>query len=185
VVAATVVLAWLFLRPLLQRWGASPPDPTAPGAGCTVALAVATAALVVWVGNPWAALALVPAAHLWTLAALLQGPGRTRARAAMVAGGAAVPALIALSYMVRLSLDPLEALWYLFLLVTGGQIGLIGAIIGCVLLGALASVIEIVLAWRGRVEPVEPVGRSAPPVRGPGGYAGPGSLGGTESALKR
>lgn len=182
VVAAAIALAWLFLRPLLARWGASPTDAAAPGAGCTVALVTTATVLVVWFGNPWAALALVPAAHLWTLAALYQRPGRTRARAAMIAAGAAVPVLIALSYMVRLSLDPLEGLWYLFLLVTGGQVSLVAAILGCVLLGALASVIEIALAWRGRVEPIP---APAPRVRGPGGYAGPGSLGGTESALKR
>ena len=182
VVAASIALAWLFLRPLLGRWGGAPADPTAPGAGCTLALVISAVALLVWLLNPWAALALVPAAHLWTLAALYEGPRRTRARALMVAGGLALPAAVALSYMVRLSLDPVEALWYLFLLVTGGQVDLLGALGGCVLLGALASVIEIVAAWRGRTEAVE---EAAPTVRGPGGYAGPGSLGGTESALKR
>lgn len=183
VVVAAIALAWLFLRPLLGRWGGVPADPTAPGAGCALALATSAVALLVWLLNPWAALALVPAAHLWTLAALHEGPRRAHARALMIAGGLAVPGAIALSYMVRLSLDPGEALWYLFLLVTGGQVDLLGALLGCVLLGVLASVVEIAVAWRKRSDAVQE--EALPTVRGPGGYAGPGSLGGTKSALKR
>jgi hypothetical protein len=181
-VVAAVALAWLFLRPILVRLSGAPDDPAAAGAGCAVALIVSATTLVVWVFNPWAALALVPAAHLWTLALLDDRPARVRRRALLVAGGLAVPAAIALLYMARLSLDPLEALWYLFLLVTGGQVDLLSAMIGCVLLGALASTVEILLA-RGRQ--AEPVADAGPALRGPGGYAGPGSLGGTESALRR
>lgn len=180
--AAAVALAWLLLRPTLARLSGAPDDPAAPGAGCAVALVVSATTLVVWLFNPWAALALVPAAHLWALALLSDRPVRARGRALLVAGGLAVPAAIALLYMVRLSLDPLEALWYLFLLVTGGQLDLLSALVGCVLLGALASVIEILVARSHHIEPVEERG---PALRGPGGHAGPGSLGGTESALKR
>lgn len=180
--AAAVAVAWIFLRPLLSRWGGAPADPAAPGAACAVALVVSLTTLAAWLMNPFGALALVPAAHLWALATLSDVPGRARTRALMVAGGLAAPAAIAVAYMLRLSLDPLEAAWYLFLLVTGGQVGLAGALVGCILIGSLGAVVEILLARR-RGE--ETAGEGAPVVRGPGGYAGPGSLGGTESALKR
>lgn len=185
VAAAAAALAWIFLRPLLSRWGRAPGDPSAPGAGCAVALVTSVAVLALWVVNPWAALALVPAAHLWALAALAPAAGRTRLRWLLVAGGLLVPAAIALLHALRLSLDPLEGAWYVFLLVTGGQVNLATAIVGCVLLGALASLIEILLAGRRVAVEAEEKKAPGPAVRGPGGYAGPGSLGGTESALKR
>lgn len=183
VVAGATALTWIFLRPALARWGGAPRDVAAPGSGCAVALFVAAAAVATWFVNPWAALALAPAAHLWTLVSLAPEHGRARRRAMLVVGGLLVPACIALLYMLELDLGPLEALWYLFLLVTGGQVDLLSAILGCVLLGSLAAVVEVVVARRhGEEAPVE---EQAPPVRGPGGYAGPGSLGGTESAVKR
>lgn len=184
VVAAAIVLTWIFLRPLLARLGGAPGDADSPGAGCAVALCTASAALAAWFLNPWAALAVAPAAHLWALAALARRPRRSRGRALMVAGGLVLPAAIALLHMIQLDLDPLEALWYLFLLVGGGQIDLLSSVVGCVLLGSFASVVEVLVARRHRGE--EPrAEQPVVPVRGPGGYAGPGSLGGTESALKR
>lgn len=181
ITAATIALAWIFLRPVLARWGEAPADPGAPGAGCVVAVTVATTTVAVWILNPFAALALVPAAHLWALATLARPPSR-RARALMVAGGLALPLAILALYMLRLSLDPLEGAWYGFLLIGGGQVGLPAALVGCVLLGSLAAVVEIVLARAPDGAVAEAGG---PAVRGPGGYAGPGSLGGTGSALKR
>jgi hypothetical protein len=178
---AAIALAWIFLRPLLARWGGAPSDPSAPGAGCVVALATAVTVLAAWVLNPFAGLALLPSAHLWMLATV-SGPRTRRARALMVAGGLLLPAAIGALYMVRLSLDPLEALWYGYLLVTGGEVGLPAALIGCVMLGTLASAVEVVIARAGGRETVE---EPRPALRGPGGYAGPGSLGGTGSALKR
>jgi len=53
----------------------------------------------------------------------------------------------------------------------------VGALTGCVL--ALARV----LVARRRLEAAAPEAHSR--MRGPGTYAGPGSLGGTESALRR
>jgi hypothetical protein len=50
----------------------------------------------------------------------------------------------------------------------------------CLLLGCLASTLAIVWA-RGKAEPAP----AEPTTRGPMTYAGPGSLGGTKSALRR
>ena len=94
--AAAIALAWIFLRPTLARWGGAPSDPATAGAGCAVALFTSVATLAAWFLNPWAALALVPAAHLWALATLDPAPGRARRRALLVAGGLVVPAGIAI-----------------------------------------------------------------------------------------
>jgi hypothetical protein len=81
-------------------------------------------------------------------------------------------------------MNPLEGLWYLFLLVTSGDVGILGTLLGCLVLGVLASLAAILVARarKPRPELKEP---ERPPVYGPGGYAGPGALGGTESALRR
>lgn len=181
IVAAVVVLALIFLRPLLARLGGAPADPAAPGAGCAVALLVAIAAVAVWAWSPVAAIVLAPAAHVWALAALAEEPGGIRGRTALVCLGLVPPLLVGAIHMVQLSLDPLSATWYLFLLVTGGQVSLLGALLVCVLLGTLVALAEILLARRRHARAAL---KALPVVRGPGGYAGPGSLGGTESAVK-
>lgn len=182
VIGSMIALGWIFARPTLAGRGSATGDPTRPGAGCATALVLSVTAVAVWVLNPFAALALVPAVHLWTLAAI-GGVRRLGARSLMVLGGLVVPVWIAVFYLDRLSLNPLEGAWYLFLLVTGGQIGVVQALLGCVMLGVLTSITAIVVAG-GRHRPVERE-EPGPSVRGPGGHAGPGSLGGTESALKQ
>ena len=101
-----------------------------------LALALVAAAVLLWVLNPYAALLAVPAAHLWTLTALTRPAPPRRARALLVALGALPGALVWLYYLFALSLDPLESLWYLLLLVTGHTLGLATALIGCLWLGA-------------------------------------------------
>jgi hypothetical protein len=68
------------------------------------------------------------------------------------------------------------------MMVAGGQLGLPAALLLCLLLGvavsAVANVIEILRAKIDRTQPATPI-----TVRGPVTYAGPGSLGGTKSAL--
>jgi hypothetical protein len=96
----------------------------------------------------------------------------------------ALPALFAwVYYLFALSIDPLESGWYLLLLVTGHAVGLPTALVGCVWLALLAAVVE--LTRRTPRERPAPAAPSGPPVYGPGRHAGPGSLGGTESALRR
>jgi hypothetical protein len=67
------------------------------------------------------------------------------------------------------------------LLLAGGGIGVLTALEWCLVLGCTFSVIAIAVhaAREPRPEDV-PV-----TIRGPVTYAGPGSLGGTESALRR
>jgi hypothetical protein len=184
--AAATALAWFLLRSrVVRRAGKLPPTPAAPGAACVVSLAMTLATLWMWFLNPYMALLAIPAVHCWMLAT--QTELRPRTAAALVTLGVLPWIVLALFYLVRLDLDPLHGLWYLTLLVTGAAIGLPTALLGCVLLGIFASVVAVVRARAKEWSPPEgPSARDdAPSVFGPGGHAGPGMLGGTESAVRR
>jgi hypothetical protein len=73
-----------------------------------------------------------------------------RLRGILLALGALPAALVALYYMAELSMDPLSAAWYLVMLITGHTVGLLTALVGCVMLGVLCASIELV--WRTPVE---------------------------------
>jgi hypothetical protein len=95
-----------------------------------------------------------------------------------------LPVLLAwVYYLFALSIDPLTSVWYLLLLVTGHSLGLASVLIGCLWLGALGALLE--LTYRTPRERLEPDSPAGPRVYGPGRYLGPGSLGGTKSALRR
>jgi hypothetical protein len=66
------------------------------------------------------------------------------------------------------------------LLIASGQISILIALLWCLLIGGLLAA---VVAARARLSP-EPTGARGR-TRGPSGYAGPGSLGGTPSSLPR
>lgn len=180
-VAAVIALAWIGLRHLARRTDAALADASAPGAAVAAVLVLSLATLVMWVINPFAGLILAPGLHLWMLATLTDPPPRRRTRTAMVAAGLVLPALLALYHLIILDIDPLSGVWYLFLLVVGGHVSLLAALLGCVMAAALGSLWSIARAKHPEVE--APPQR--PSVRGPGSYAGPGSLGGTPSALRR
>lgn len=174
---------WLFRRAVAARHDELR-HPAAPGAACATSLVVSVTVLVLWFVNPYAELVLAPAAHLWMLATLVDPRPPLRARLALIAGGLLPPLLVAAYYLVSFSIDPLSGAWYLLLLVTGHSVGLVTSLIACVMLGALASVVSIARAAREEQPPARFKGERKP-VYGPGAYAGPGSLGGTESALRR
>jgi hypothetical protein len=152
-----------------------------PGAAAAVLLLLCTVALAVWVSNPFAAILLVPALHLWIWVVVpdvrLPGP----AVVVLLLGGLALPALVAFEYAQTLGLGPVTAAWSWVLLIAGGGVGLLTAIEWSVFLGCVVSVIVIAIRAAGQDRP-EPVPVT---IRGPVSYAGPGSLGGTESALHR
>jgi hypothetical protein len=99
----------------------------------------------------------------------------------MVVAGLALPLLVAAQYALALGLNPLQAAWSWVLLVAGGGYGLLSAVEWSLFLGCAVSVISIAASAlrEPRAEPL-PI-----TVRGPVTYAGPGSLGGTKSALRR
>jgi hypothetical protein len=155
-----------------------------PGAVAATLIAACVLALVVWSVNPFAALLLVPALHLW-LGALAPAARIGRAlRVGLLVLGFVLPALVVVYYFVTLGFGPLGLVWTAVLMLAGGQLGLPTALLMCLLLGvgvaAVANALEIVRVKIDRTPPGTPV-----TVRGPLTYAGPGSLGGTESALSR
>jgi hypothetical protein len=182
VVVAAVALTWLGLRRFAGPTGRKLDDASGSGAGVAVALVLSAAALALWLIDPFAALAAVPAVHLWMLATLIDPPPPRRLRIVLVAGGLVAPALLAVYQLFVLGLDPLGGAWYLLLLVLGGQVGFASVVVGATFVAVLGSVVAIVGRPSAGGDPAAPV---PPSTRGPLSYAGPGSLGGTDSALRR
>jgi len=178
-----IALSWFALRHLVRASDSRLREPSAPGAGVVVALALSFSVLALWAVNAYSALVLVPALHLWLLGVLFDPPPPRRARIVMVLGGLLAPGLLVAYDLLTLSLDPLSGVWYSFLLVTGGHVSVASALVACVLAAVLCSVVAIAKARPQTPPPgLRPV---TPSVRGPASYAGPGSLGGTSSALPR
>jgi hypothetical protein len=124
---------------------------------------------------------LLAATHIWLLAAAASRLPRGAGTAALLAG-LALPAFVVLYYLIALKLSAAELGRLAFDLVAGGEVGFLDALALSMLAGAAFALVSI-LRSRGRANaaaPPEPVR-----TRGPATYAGPGSLGGTESAIRR
>ncbi len=183
-VVLVLVLAWIVGRALLLRAARLPAGPrNADDQGAVVALllALSAVAVVTWIFNPWAAMLLVPAAHLWLLFGMPDLRLGRVAGVAVAAAAAAPFALVLLSVARQLDLGCGDVVWLLLVVVAGGHAGPGLWLLWSVL--ASCFVLTAILAWR--VRPVAPPPVVRPTVRGPVTYAGPGSLGGTESALRR
>ena len=185
VLGLVLVLGLLVRGPVARLLGARPAPQHDDVAGASAALAVllAVLAVVVWAVNPYTALLLAPAVHLWLLAAVPEVRVPRPVVVLMVLAGFLPWALVALYYSSQFALDPLELVWLCALLLAGGTTGPLGVLAWSLLLSCAVG--AAVAGWRKPRErdlpPEEPPVRS----RGPLTYAGPGSLGGTTSALRR
>jgi hypothetical protein len=176
------VLTWIVLRPVLRAAAAARGRPAGDGAGTALLVVWCALAGVLWVINPYAAALLVPGAHL-LLAVVAREVRLRRALAVALVALAAVPfALVDLSIAGQLGLSPGHFAWFCVLLVAGGIVGPLGWAIWSLVLVCLVAAFILALRGRPAVTPTEP---QEVTVRGPISYAGPGSLGGTESALRR
>jgi hypothetical protein len=183
-VALALGLAWLAWPWGVRRLGliARPDDDGAGLALLTVLLAVA---VVVWLSNPYAALLVVGALHLWLLLVSPRTrPPRLAALALVVV--ALVPLALLIAFYAReLGVGPGGIAWDAVLLLAGGHVGIAATVLwslgfGCAIAAALlATAPEAELGDDG-IDDGTPLR-----IRGPLSYAGPGSLGGTESALRR
>jgi hypothetical protein len=170
-----LALAWLTVRRVFA--GEAHLRDNASGAAA-VALMLAVEVMALCVFNPYAALLLVPVAHLSLLAALPERPRSSVLAPAILAGGLALPAAALLYYGAQLDLGlSLDA--YALMLTSAFSGSPTSVVFGSLLAGTLASAVIVTLRADGRKPPAEVT------VRGPVTYAGPGSLGGTESALPR
>jgi hypothetical protein len=177
-------LGWVWLRPAVLRLLRADTDPAEraqPSAGLAVVLAAVLVAVAIWISNPYAAALLIPGLHVWlfTLGPDLRMPRAVRLFA--VSAGV-VPVVVAVIAVGRaLGLGAIDAAWELLLLTAGGHIALVSVLLWSIVAGCAVS--ALLVAAHGRA----PASEDEIPitVRGPRTYAGPGSLGGTESALRR
>ncbi len=154
-------------------------------AGATMALMLLMCglSLAVWIFNPFAAALLVPALHLWLWGLTSQTRMHPAARMTIFALGLAPPFLVLTYYVVSLGFSPITFAWTVVLMIAGGQIGTLALLAASILMGCAVGG-AVIGPWGSRRERGE-TETSAVTVRGPVTYAGPGSLGGTESALRR
>ncbi|HEV7884314.1 MAG TPA: hypothetical protein VGO81_12145, partial [Solirubrobacteraceae bacterium] len=167
--------------PAALRATRSAGDPAEPGAGLVVVLVAVAATICLWVANPYAAALVIPALHVWLFAI---APGSRLRRApglVLVALGVVPLALVATGLAGSLGLGFVDAVWEGLQLAAGGHISALGLLFWSVLAGCGVS--ALLVAARGREDADDP--EIPITVRGPASYAGPGSLGGTESALRR
>ena len=181
-VLLVVALGWFGLRPLILARVPARGSPIAGSLAATSGALLCTLTALVWVVNPYAAALLLPAAHLWLFASAPQTRLRGWAGVAAIVAGLLPFLVVALYYMRALALDPLELAWMATLSAASGQLSGVVAVVAAGLVACLAALIAV-MRTRRRVT------AGAPPeqlrTRGPATYAGPGSLGGTESALRR
>lgn len=176
VVGLGFVLSWLALRPL-QRLTAAGELGDAPAA----ALSVTTVAIavLVWTRNPYAAAILLLPAHLWLLGSVLRLP---RVAAALLLSLSLLPAIgVLVLYARAVGLSAFELPSSLVMLAVSGHVGVVSLATMCALAGCALAAGALALrdGWRDEGLAIA----SGPAIRGPAGYAGPGSLGGTESEI--
>jgi hypothetical protein len=183
-VALAFALAWLLWGMLVRRlrWGVRP-DPEV--AGLSMLLVLLGVCLIAWIADPFTALLALPALPLWLLVAAPELRPRRPGSFALIAVGVAPLALLISFYAHQLGLGPGGVAWTAVLLLAGGHVGFGGVLLWSLAFGCATAVAMLALAPlapppAGRVdEEIEIT------IRGPMTYAGPGSLGGTESALRR
>jgi hypothetical protein len=187
-VAFLILVTLVFVRPLCLRAllrlsdaDRRPESPAADAAAVALSIVMCLLTLVMWAINPFAALLLVPALHLWLW--LAQPSVRThRLTVALLLLIAILPPImIAIYYLDVYGLSPINLLWSIVLM-TGATMPITTAVVWSIALGCLAS--AVVISVRA-VRTAEAIAQAPVTMRGPSSYAGPGSLGGTESALRR
>jgi hypothetical protein len=175
--------AWALGRRAIVAWAhAWRPQGLAAAAGFSICATLCIA--VVWLRNPYSAALLVPAAHLWLLSVAPEVRVGRAGALALAALGLVPLALAALGYAIALHAGPIALLWIALLAVAGGHVGPLGILLGSLVLGCGASAL-VLARHRGGAPPRAAIQPPDVVSRGPLSYAGPGSLGGTESALRR
>jgi hypothetical protein len=166
---------------LLTRTGVLVKANGDPGAATALLIVMCALAIAIWVTNPFAAALLVPALHLWMWVLMPQTRMHPALRAGLLVAGMAPPLLVLVYYTTTLGFNPITFAWTEAMMIASGQISPLVALEWCAVAACAVWGIAIA-AWGARLERQQ----EAPvTVRGPVTYAGPGSLGGTKSALRR
>jgi len=170
-IPVAVAIGWLVLRPLALRTPRGTAE-AGPGAAAALMLIAATAGAVVWIRDPLTALLIVPFVHV---APWLVDPERAPSRraCAVAIGLTLVPTAVVLTVIASdLGAGPIGLGWTLALIFASGSAGVQVGVLTTLLIALLASTFLLVLRPRPETE-------LDLQTRGPLGYAGPGSLGGT------
>jgi Peptidase family M28 len=133
-------LVWTAIRALRVPHG-SGREGLAAATGVVLSASVAAT----WLLNPYLALLLVPAAHVWPVAIGTGGRARTMAVAVAVAIALIPPLLAVIDLAGRLEVAA-AAPWQLLVTVTGGHISLPLAVLLCLVGGGLVAMIATALA---------------------------------------
>jgi hypothetical protein len=184
-VVCLLVLSFLLLRLLPSPLGndreEGAKEASLNAAAVAILLVMSCASFLLAIANPFAALFVMPALHLWIWALDLRLGAPPALRIALLLAGLIPPALVAVLYALSFGFGPLDVAWNGVLLLAGGHLTPQAVILWSLLLGCAASAFTLgVRGMAHRRRDDAPV-----TIRGPIGYAGPGSLGGTESALRR
>ncbi len=183
-VVLVAALAWLVGRPYVVRaLQGDGQDPGAAAAACAVLLVLCVVAALIWVGNPYAAALLVPALHLWLFSLLPELRPRRGIGLLLIAAGLVPFAMVVAVLGAAFGLGPVDTAWFGLLVVAGGHASPLSWVLWSIVASCVAGAVAV--AWRGRAKVEPPGGSGAITVRGPATYAGPGSLGGVESTLRR
>lgn len=173
------IAAWWGRQTLLGRLGTIG-SPSGAAAAVALLIVLVIAVAVVWLANPFAAALLVFALHIWLVLISPQLRPRRALGLAVLALGALPCLALVIYYASALGAGPLQALWLSVLMLTGGHLGVLGALLASIFCGAIVALAVIVM--RGGVPTNAAAAASIPR---PTSYAGPGSLGATRSALHR
>jgi hypothetical protein len=188
--AAVLGLAWLGWPVLVRRLGLQVrPSLEAAGAdaaGIATLLVLLLVACLAWAVDPYAALLVVPGLHLLLPIASPERRPRPIAGLGLLALALVPLGLLVAFYAHQLGYGPGGVLRTAVLLLAGGHVGVLAAALWSIALGCGVAIALLALtppyadpAGFGDDEHPEVT------IRGPLSYAGPGSLGGTESALRR
>ena len=183
-VALTFALAWLLWGALVRRVGWQVrPDPEVTG--LSLLLVLLPICFLLWVANPFTALLLVPALHLWLVLAAPELRPRRASALALVALGLLPLVAVIVFYARQLGLGAGDVAWMGVVALAGGHVGVLGALLWSVAFGCAAAATMVALVPLRPPAELHAIDAGEVTIRGPLSYAGPGSLGGTESALRR
>jgi hypothetical protein len=174
------ILAWVLRGSALAHSRYQGP-PESIGAGAALLIVGSVTATLLWFANPYTAALLIVPLHLW-LVVLTREHNRPPLLGALYLLLSLAPLIAAIALLCAgLRVEPLALVWTLVLLIAGGGLSVAGLLLAALLAGCFVAAAALLLR-PGTLGPREP---AAVTVRGPLSYAGPGSLGGTESALRR
>lgn len=182
-IVVAFALGWMVVRPAvlrLARTRAGELRHDDPGAAVGLGLATSLVAVALWLVNPYAAALVVPAVHLWLWATTPDLELPRPVALALVLAGLLPLAGVALLDAHTFGLGPVHGSWFWMVLVAGRHVPMVAWLLWSGVWGCAVSAALLAL----RAARAGDGGGDAVTVRGPVTYAGPGSLGGTESALR-